>query len=1405
MAVHGRLLIGSGERMDLPDLLSVDSYIAADFKYLIQSFIGSDKPYILKGFDIINPLPQRAISESVSIRVADSIVYYPGSSAGSFYHGLPEGNTYAQPLVPTLRRNAINYIYLTFNTFDTAKDTRAYWDPDQNGGEGGEFSQDVNTQSVLKIDIGVSVSTFPENTIPVCMIETNASVILSIQDCRDLMFRLGTGGISPDPFSTFAFRNVPTVDYARTEPSTIMTAPSDPNAFQGGDKNIYTLKEWMDVVMTRLKEIGGSQYWYDGAATGIHPISVGNVFSDGLASTIKSKGQWEHDATVPGQATWTEDIHQIYLRDQRDVIIRASTIELPINDQVAWIELIREADINSTNEPVVWTKTTNIIDYYWVEASTTKKFSNLKKGDWIKKRSDTSDKYLRVEEFYDGLLVTPLPADAKKILLSGTYTGILGEAIAEYTQGSYVEADVQISSRDTVTVQNAGGNFMWLAYRSDTILGLAGVTAINLAIDVTDADGIRALVTATSTHGLQDGDRIRIITGPYTGEYIIEIKDTTSFFITTTVTGGATGINAYYGIVTTAARTTAYNFDLETAAHGFQSNERVILQDIDANLDGAYDINVRSSITFQIPLSGDFSAVAMDGEKIVLARLSVRTEFGTVKVVQGEITNIGDMDSANILSYIGMESLAQEKPIYIVPSSYNALKGRQNFNCDATDDLTTRISKLTAMMADRVQDRGIKIVGRTNISNTTSGGNQSIVALGNLTLIKPDTQDQVINLTSPFAMPVNSAIVVDMLRDGSAALTPTIVLLASDLLLQENRYILFYRFSTTDVYNWKGDVIAAYGHLNTQLPEDSQNRNVSVFNPGTVRLNAATNVLSFDIHEAVEKTTVTTVAATSIPTSSYFLFSAALDAPRYMVWYKKDGSGTQPVGSETPIMVLITTGQTDIDVADATVAAINTAASINVTASNVNSLITLVNTQSGTATPAEDGTLGTGFTIDVVQSGFLPRIQIIIPGGDNNEIDHITVPSLTVTDGQAVWVRINRFASKVFNTAAYANGADTNGNGKLYVTDISSVPVDQDVLVLWTRVSGNILVTHSIQDPRANIYEEYYDIVASAPGTGELVGPLVPGTIVLLPADTRDNGNGQYYVVGSGMLEIYYNGQMLRLDADWEEVGDQDSLSNRIRLLTTIDLEASLGFRIDSQGAVYFAAGGAGGATSLQEAYDGGRFIAALAGQPVTITGPIGNKLLSIQGDMEVTGIIDPSALQFTPQMTNPMLSSVCGLWVDNSDELFYEDGVLSYNISTVLKGNGAAASVAISLKNGSLSTLSALTPVYVNTSGDVDVIDVSDVSKSFSAIGITRASIISSDFGAIVVNGRITDITTSAVFGDTVYVSKTGTLTNVKPSIGVGSFIGGDYVIRVGVISKNLVNVLNKDLIVNVVVVGQL
>ena len=123
---------------------------------------------------------------------------------------------------------------------------------------------------------------------------------------------------------------------------------------------------------------------------------------------------------------------------------------------------------------------------------------------------------------------------------------------------------------------------------------------------------------------------------------------------------------------------------------------------------------------------------------------------------------------------------------------------------------------------------------------------------------------------------------------------------------------------------------------------------------------------------------------------------------------------------------------------------------------------------------------------------------------------------------------------------------------------------------------------------------------------------------------------------------------------------------------------------------------------------------------------------------------------------------------------------------------------------NNTGSVLAMLTPLRVNSSGVLSMINVSDES-SMSVSGITASIIENNSTGTLAFNGVIKNITTAAAFGDIMYISKTGGLTNIKPNIGVNSFLENDFMIRIGVIAKNKDNPSNKDLHLSIGVEGQL
>lgn len=123
---------------------------------------------------------------------------------------------------------------------------------------------------------------------------------------------------------------------------------------------------------------------------------------------------------------------------------------------------------------------------------------------------------------------------------------------------------------------------------------------------------------------------------------------------------------------------------------------------------------------------------------------------------------------------------------------------------------------------------------------------------------------------------------------------------------------------------------------------------------------------------------------------------------------------------------------------------------------------------------------------------------------------------------------------------------------------------------------------------------------------------------------------------------------------------------------------------------------------------------------------------------------------------------------------------------------------------NNSGGTIPKGIPVRVTPTG-FNLINVSDENEVHAVAGVLLSNTINGANGEVVSGGLVDNISISATIGDIMYIAKDGGLTNIKPSIGTNGFVSGDWVVRVGVIAKNIDNPLAKDLIVNIDIVGEL
>jgi hypothetical protein len=294
MAVQRRNNVLSQERIDCPAFRSIESAASADFDTLIQAFVtGAGNPYVINGFTInfaSNPIGGAASNLQVVV-ASGSLFATTASQSGTFYL-VPAGT-------PNVLLNAVttanvsgsfvpssnNYVGIDYYRFqDPSTDIQAYlWNPTSQ-----EEDQIITPAAiVMNYEFVITSSIWASNILPIAIVVTDSSNnVVSITDSRPLLFRLGTGGASPNPFYVY-----PWPEGQTENPITSTSNGSDP--FYGGDKAITDLKDWIDAIESALLNLGGGPYWYSYYSIGPNG-SVPQLREDSTNTILTGNGNISH-------------------------------------------------------------------------------------------------------------------------------------------------------------------------------------------------------------------------------------------------------------------------------------------------------------------------------------------------------------------------------------------------------------------------------------------------------------------------------------------------------------------------------------------------------------------------------------------------------------------------------------------------------------------------------------------------------------------------------------------------------------------------------------------------------------------------------------------------------------------------------------------------------------------------------------------------------------------------------------------------------------------------------------------------------------------------------------------------------------------------------------------------------
>lgn len=456
MSVLRRVNWISQQRVDTPDMKAIESAASNDFDDLFESFVtGTTNSYVVRGFNISMAGAIGGAASGLQLIVdPGALLHSQASQSGTFY--LVPSGTPAQQLNSAINTivdgafapSAVNYVGLDYERFvdDTTSSQVYLWDPTSNN----ETTKDSPRATILRYRIKISTSTPASNVLPIATVLTDSgNNVVDITDARPLFGRLGRGGFAADPFYNYGWSQ------GRDEnPSTSSSNSIDP--FAGGDKVIGNIKELFDAIMSEIKEIKGTTYWYSQSSSG----SLESLREDLGNTVITGRGTITHSADTAGLINWSDDINIRVIGSSLAYTLIANPTSTDItlgDDQAAYITLIRGITVTPN---LIFTNSGKVVTSVGSVAWT----GLLQSGDWIKVGAETDAGYYEIDTVDSSSQVTLVSNFA------GSSTGAPGIK-AKYAYGSYQTSPAPSTDRNIYVANRKdvpqGEDVFWLYLRSD--------------------------------------------------------------------------------------------------------------------------------------------------------------------------------------------------------------------------------------------------------------------------------------------------------------------------------------------------------------------------------------------------------------------------------------------------------------------------------------------------------------------------------------------------------------------------------------------------------------------------------------------------------------------------------------------------------------------------------------------------------------------------------------------------------------------------------------------------------------------------------------------------------------------------------------------------------------------------
>ena len=489
MAVQYSNRLSSQSLLTIPVLRSIEAFSIVDWQTFFANMItGLTNNYVVAGLTInINSSTFSTAASNLTINTQNALVLATTSlQQGSL---LPINGTSADLLntsnnakvVGSFSANATNYISLDLIRVaaPTSSQTTYLWNDSQQE----TIKRNQYTATALDYRIYISTTVPSATQIIIAEVVTNSlGIPTTINDCRPMLFRLGAGGTSPNPFFTYTWPQ------GRTENS-FSSSSSSVNPFSGGDKAIGTLKDWANAIMSSIKEIKGTPYWYSvggGGGGGCNPSLI-TIDEDANLSyaTSPNGGSMHHNAATTGDFWWDSPVYiRSVISSQYYKINNIAQGSLVMSDgDVQFISLNRYVTIsgNLSFSPSLSGIPANVVtaasnNGAQIVSGTAPAFmgmtsgvaaGNTGNGDFIKAIADSNESFNQIVSFFDNTGTTSSAASAYYVVLNSSYTGSVGTQIGEYSQTFYTGSAITKTSRAATLSVAPIGSVYWIAFRDN--------------------------------------------------------------------------------------------------------------------------------------------------------------------------------------------------------------------------------------------------------------------------------------------------------------------------------------------------------------------------------------------------------------------------------------------------------------------------------------------------------------------------------------------------------------------------------------------------------------------------------------------------------------------------------------------------------------------------------------------------------------------------------------------------------------------------------------------------------------------------------------------------------------------------------------------------------------------------